>query len=173
MRRSLQVIAVAAACVLLASTAAYAAGPGAAGSTAQGEPLRNEARSGQDALPPAEDADLVRERDRVQDRLQDGSCEVCADSATQTRTRSKQGAGSGSATGQAADAEARPCAGTAAGRDEEAQRRAQFRNSVRNLVRLEARLQRVDGEGDQASQPALIAFALRLAERLQAWFAAL
>lgn len=165
MRKSVQTIAVAVACVLFASTAAYAMGGGAAGA-AQGEPLRNEARSGQDTLPPAEDADVVRERERTQDRLQDGSCEQCTGSATQTRTQSKQQAATG---GQAGS---RLTAGAAAGGDDAAQQRARVRNAIRNLVRVEMRLQRMDGEGAQASQPALIAFALRLAERLQAWLAA-
>ncbi len=166
MRKSVQTIAVAVACVLFASTAAYAMGGGGAAGAAQGEPLRNEARSGQDTLPPAEDADVVRERERTQDRLQDGSCEQCTGSATQTRAQSKQGAAAGSQAGQGLTA------GVAAGEDDAALRSAQVRNAIRNLVRVEMRLQKMDGEDTQDPQPALIAFALRLAERLQAWLAA-
>lgn len=164
MRRLSWAVAVAAAFVLLASTAAYASGVRAASGSGRGGLVQDEARAGWEMLPPAQDADVVRERACTQDRLQDGSCEECAVEGAQARTRSGQGSMTGAGEGGRAEQ-------TEPDGDPGAVNRTQTRSQIRDLIRVEMRLQRLDGEAGQPAGPALIAFALRLAERLQAWLA--
>lgn len=192
MRKLLLTVAAAVVSVLLVATAAYAAGSG------QAEPLRNEARAGWQTSPPAEDADVVRDRTCEQDRLQDGSCQDCTADCLQERTRSQQGtadevqgqkvqerdavkagpSGSSGARIGAPSADG-PSVGSARGRSQGVgpqaagpsgdPARTQVRSQIRNLVRVEMRLQQLDGTVGKPSQPGLVALMLQLAERLRAW----
>ncbi|MDI6692357.1 MAG: hypothetical protein QMD76_03480 [Anaerosomatales bacterium] len=149
----------------LASAPAWAGQGGSVGGGAGSQ--QHEARSGWDVAPPAEDAQLDRDRDCVQDRTQDGSCLECPGMPLQTRTR--KGAQAGSAADDAAET-----ADVSA--SVETPIRAQVRERVRieNLTRVENRLRVLDRVcGGDGSTAGLVNVTLKLAERLRAWLGTL
>jgi hypothetical protein len=142
------------------------AGQGAGGAQA-------EARSGWETQPPADGAQLDRDRDCVQDRLTDGSCGACTadcvsgSAGTQARTRAQAGVASeGAAAGE--DAVRRSASNGTATRAE-----VREQERVRSLVRLEARLRLLEGSLGASDHPlGLAEVVARLMERLRAWLGA-
>ncbi|MDI6843500.1 MAG: hypothetical protein QMC94_03760 [Anaerosomatales bacterium] len=158
-------VVAAVALVLLASAPAWAGQAGSVGAGAGSQQC--EARSGWDVVPPAEDAQLDRDRDCVEDRTQDGSCLECTSTPLQTQART--GAQAGSAADDAVEA-----ADVSA--SVETPIRAQVREQVRieNLTRVENRLRVLDGvRGGDGSAAGLVRAALKLMERLRAWLGTL
>jgi hypothetical protein len=166
-RRIPAVLVMALIIVLAAQLTAWAGqgsqvGPGTGGG-------QNEARSGWDTLPPADGAQLDRDRDCAQDRLRDGSCTASTDGGVQVQARTRAQGG-----GPPEEASVRGGAvqGSAAG-GEEARAQAREQARVRDLVRLEARLRLLDGPQHAATGSASFAeVALRLMERLRVWLGA-